>query len=261
MANSSTLQRIKKRLVVGNWKLFIDKPEDARSFALALRRKLRGMSGVEVSIAPPLTMLKEIAGLLESSPIRVGAQTISKFEGGAHTGDVSGAMLKHAGALFVVVGHSERRAQGDTNEDVHEQLQNAASNGVSPILCIGEETRGQDGEHFSIIEEQLTSALKNIPKNSLKKLVVAYEPVFTIGKTAKDAIKPAELEEMVIYIRKLLADILDRRIALKIPILYGGSVEGENAAELLKTGGVNGFLVGHASAHIDSFFEILIACK
>lgn len=251
----------RKRLIVGNWKMYIEKPEEARSFALALRRKLRGLTGIDVFIAPPFTLIPEVSSVLESSAIRVGAQTLSPHGDGKHTGDISGMMLKGAGAQFVIIGHSERRAAGDTDTIVRNQLERALASGLVPILCIGEEARGQEGEHFSVIEDQLNSALKNVPKNTLKKLVIAYEPVWAIGKRAEEAMKPADLQEMCIFIRKMLAELLDREAALKVSILYGGSVEGENAKQLLKEGGVHGFLVGRASAHVESFLEILKECK
>ena len=251
----------KKSLVVGNWKMYIGKLDDAKALALLLRRKLRGVAGFEVYVAPPLTMLPKISELLESSPIYVGAQAVSAHTTGAHTGEVSALMLKAAGASFVIIGHSERRAAGDTSEAVHAQLVQAVEAGLTPLLCIGEESRGQDGEYFSYIEAQLQNALKSVPKNILKKLVVAYEPVWAIGKSAEEAMKPADLREMAIFIRKVLAGLVGREAALKVSILYGGSVEAENAAALMQEGGVNGFLVGRASTHADSFLAIIEACK
>jgi triosephosphate isomerase len=111
------------------------------------------------------------------------------------------------------------------------------------------------------LESQLTSALSGIPKHSLKKLVVAYEPVWAIGKHAQDAMKPSELQEMVIFIRKVIAEIIDRQAGLRVPILYGGAVERENAKILVEEGGVSGLLVGHASAQVDQFLEIIKACS
>ncbi len=251
----------RKRLIVGNWKMYIEKPEDARVFALAVRRKLRGLTGVDVWIAPPTPFVAEVANILESSPIKVGTQKVTHHKDPKHTGSISATMLKGIGASFVIVGHSEYRLAAGTNDKVRAQLERTIEAVLAPILCIGEESREADGEHFSVIEEQLSSALKNIPKNTLKKLVIAYEPVWAIGKHAEDAMKPADLQEMMIFIRKMLADLLDREMALKIPILYGGSVEAENASALLKEGGVNGFLVGRASAHIESFLEIINECK
>ncbi len=241
--------------------MYIEKPDEARALSLLLRRKLRGLSGVDVFIAPPATMLAEVSSVLESSPIQVGSQTVSAHADGQHTGEVSALMLKDAGASFVIVGHSEQRASGDSDAVVHSQLERVIAAGLAPVLCIGEEGRSHDADYFSFIEEQLNAALRNVPKNLLKKLIVAYEPVWAIGKSAEQAMKPADLQEMVIFIRKMLASLIGREAALKVPVLYGGSVDAENAMPLIKEGGVNGFLVGRASAHADSFLAIIKACK
>lgn len=241
--------------------MYIERFDEARSLTLTLRRKLRGMSGVDVWIAPPTPFIADIAQLLESSPVHVGAQKVTHHKDPQHTGSISAVMLKDVGATFAILGHSEYRSAGGTNDKVRAQLERSIEAGLMPLLCIGEKTREQDGEHFSVIEEQLSSALKNVPKNLLKKLVVAYEPVWAIGKHSDDAMKPAELQEMTIFIRKMLASLLDREIALKVPVLYGGSVEPDNAQALVKEGGVNGLLVGHASTNADSFIRILQAIQ
>jgi triosephosphate isomerase len=251
----------KKRLVVGNWKMYIESPEEARRFTLSLRRRVRGLAGVEVWLAPPAPFIPLVADVLESSRIYVGAQKISPHEDPQHTGSVSAKMLKAVGASFAIIGHSERRAEGETDEKVRSELLRATETGLAPILCIGENVREKDGEHFEVLEKQLTSALTHVPQNTLKKLVIAYEPVWAIGKRSEDSIGPADLQEMVIFIKKVLTDLLDRRVALKVPILYGGSVEPENAPALIAEGGVSGFLVGHASAQIDSFLEIIKATQ
>ena len=243
----------KKRFVIANWKMYIESSEEAKAFVAGLKRKQKNIQDVDVWIATPFTMLPLLKG------IKVGAQTVSAYEG-ARTGEVSAKMAKAAGASFAIVGHSERRALGESNENVHEALVRAASAGLTPVLCVGELERKDDGAHFAYITEQLTTALRGA-QSLAHKLVVAYEPVWAIGKTAVDAMQPAELEETAIFIRKTLADLLGRKDALKVPILYGGSVEGENAARLLQDGGVGGFLVGHASAQLDSFIEILRACQ
>jgi triosephosphate isomerase len=169
-------------------------------------------------------------------------------------------MLHGVGATFCIVGHSERRAAGESNEDVRVQLGVVAGAGLVPVLCVGELEQAPDGAHFSFIEEQLTSATKGL-QSMLGKLVVAYEPVWAIGKSADAAMKPLELQETVIFIRKTLANILGREDAISTPILYGGSVEPSNARSLIVSGEVSGFLVGHASAELDSFVEILQSCK
>lgn len=266
--NPSTSPRTKKRLIAGNWKMYVESPEEARQFALALRRRARGLAGVDIFLAPPFPFIQEVARVLESSPVRVGAQAIAPYSEPAHTGSVSGAMLKGAGASFVIVGHSERRlptgqagAAGETNDMVRAQLEQAAALGLTAILCVGEREREADGEHFAFIEAQISSALEGLPPAAVKKLIVAYEPVWAIGKSAADAMKPAELEQMVIFVRKMLADTIGRSAALRTRVLYGGSVEPANAAQLLEESGVNGFLVGHASADVESFVEIIHSCK
>jgi len=251
----------KKRLVVGNWKMFIEEADEAREFALTLRRKVRGLSNVEVWLAPSHTLLGVVAETLKSSVIKVGAQSASTQNEPQHTGEVSATMLKDVGALFSIVGHSERRAAGETNQAVRTQLEQVTATGLAPLLCVGEREREVDGEHFEFIEQQLTSALQALAPAAIKKLVVAYEPVWAIGKHAGDAMKPSELQEMVIFIRKMLTDLLGRRVASRIPILYGGSVEAANATSLLKEGGVSGFLVGHASAQVETFLPIIKASQ
>jgi triosephosphate isomerase len=180
-------------------------------------------------------------------------------------------MLKGVGASYVIVGHSERRlsaqagAQGESDESVRAQIENAYAAKLTPILCVGEKERDPGGAHFSLIESQLTSTLSALGRSALGgkniPLVVAYEPVWAIGKSAGDAMRGSDLREMSIFIRKTLADMFDRKAAMRVSILYGGSVEGENAHALLSEGDVQGFLVGHASAGLDSFIDILKATR
>lgn len=247
----------RKRLVVGNWKMYITSPEEASAFAVSLRRKARTIPGVEVLLAPPFTLLPTVADALHSAPIQVGAQTISAFDEPKHTGDVSASMLKEIGVSFVIVGHSERRAAGETEDAIHKQIVRAGEAGLTTILCVGEKEREEAGGHFSVISNQISSALKNLSSKGAKKLIIAYEPVWAIGKSAQDALRPQDLQEMVIFIKKNLAETLERKVAMSVPILYGGSVEGANARDLIAQSGVSGFLVGHASTKLETFLEII----
>lgn len=245
---------MKKRIVIANWKLYVDSPKAAAKFLDGLRKTARTCKGVEAWIAAPFPFVSA----LKNQTIKIGAQTVSVYENGAHTGEVSATMLKNIGAKFVIVGHSERR-EFESNEVVREQLSRALGAGLTAVLCAGEREREASGAHFTYIEEQIRSACLSLPHPS--RLVVAYEPVSAIGKSAEDAMRPAELREMAIFVKKVLSDALGRAAAERVPILYGGSVEPSNAKELMEEGGVAGFLVGHASAELDSFVEILKALR
>ncbi|MGC9602614.1 MAG: triose-phosphate isomerase [Minisyncoccia bacterium] len=258
----------KRRLIVANWKMYISTPEEAKKFATALRRKARVFAGVDAVLAPSFTLLPLVSLALKDSSIKTSAQSISVFETGAHTGEVGAKMVKNFGASYSIVGHSERRAQGETDTMVCAQLGHAAVAGITPILCIGESERDAAGAYLGVVAGQLREALKSFPASktgaktsAVPKLVIAYEPVWTIGKSANEAMKPSDVREMSIFIKKTLAEHFERTAALRVPILYGGSVEPSNVAALIEEGDINGFLVGHASITVDSFVEILQACK
>lgn len=256
----------KKPLVVANWKMYVNTPEEAKKFLGSLKRKARSFAGVDVIIAPSFTLLPLVAAALKDSHIKTSAQSVSVFETGAHTGEVGAAMVKSFGAGFSVIGHSERRSQGESNEMVRAQMVHAAAAGITPILCIGESERDAAGAYLNTVATQLREALSGFPdrtgkKDGTPKLIVAYEPVWAIGKSAGEAMKPADVREMSIFIKKTLTEYFERKAAMRIPILYGGSVEASNARTILDDGDVSGLLVGHASASPESFIEILTAVK
>ena len=258
---------MKKLIVAGNWKLYITDSEQAKKLSSAIKRKSATLPGVDIVLFPPAPLLPVVAGTLKKSLITLGAQTISPFGEGAYTGYESATLAKHSGATWALIGHSERRAlviegiqaAGEGEDVLQAQVEKAQGVGLRVMLCVGEVERDPQGAHFATIARQLSSALKTFPKNAAK-LVIAYEPVWAIGKSAEQAMKPADLEEMTIFIRRTLTELFDRTTAAKIPILYGGSVDASNAGELLKTG-VSGFLVGRASTDTSSFIELLHACK
>lgn len=251
---------MKKRLVVANWKGYLERPEEATTLLSALRRRVRVFSGVEVSIAAPYPLIPAVAHALKNSKIRVGAQALSAQEAGAHTGEVSGAMLKALGVSLVIVGHSERRALGENDASVHAQMTHAGKVGLTAVLCVGERERDSSGAQFEFVQEQLATALAGGPVSTTK-LIIAYEPVWAIGKPSNEAATPALVQEMSIFIRKVLTERFGREGATRVPILYGGSVDASNARALLTEGAVAGFLVGRASTQLESFMELLKLCK
>ncbi len=249
----------KKPLVIANWKAYLTRPEEVQRFALAYTRIAKKYSHVDLLIAPPFVLLPATIAAFRKAGVRIAAQSVSPFVDEKQTGEVEASMLKSLGVSQVIVGHSERR-QYESNDVVRAQVAAAAKAGLSIILCVGEQERDAAGGHFSVIASQLTTALEKttIPAT---KIIVAYEPVWAIGKSAKDAMQPDDAHETVIFIRKNLADILGRAAGVKVPILYGGSVEAENARDLLVSGGVSGFLVGHASTKVDLLTALLAAIQ
>ena len=249
---------MKRPLIVANWKLYI---EDVKVAKDAARKIARGAlkSGADISICPPTVFIHEVAAVSGKS-VAVGAQSSSRFVGQKCTGEASAKSLKSAGASFTLVGHSERRAMGQTNEQVLEEIEASIAAKLGIVLCVGENERDASGSHFAAIEAQLRASLPKLSPKDAKLLMVAYEPVWAIGKTAADAMTPGDLEETTIYIRKVLAEIVGRTQALQTPVLYGGSVEADNA-EYLMHAGVSGFLVGHASVDPVSLLSIAKAAS
>lgn len=250
---------MKKPLIVANWKRYIEERDDAVAAAKILVRGAAKVSA-DVVLCPASVHLEAVGKVLVGKGVALGAQTLSAREGYMQTGEVSAAMLADMGVKYVIVGHSERRAMGESNETVRALVLAALSVKLSPIVCIGEAARDASGEHYDALTAQLRDSLGKLSPADAKRLVIAYEPVWAIGKRAEDALEVQALEETVLYIRKVLAEIVGRTAALATPILYGGSVEVGNAETLMQSG-VAGFLVGHASVDPKSLLAIAHAAS
>lgn len=249
-----------KPIVVLNWKNHPNSLFEAKSLLKKLVRDSRSHKKVSLFIAPPYTYLAEVASSRRS--IGIASQDMPQEAQGSHTGEVSPEILKSFGVKLAIIGHSERRAQGESDGVVSKKAKNAIRSGITPLVCVGEEKREEDGEHFEFLRKQLKLSLATLQKSDANKLMIAYEPIWAIGKSAKESIKAEELSEVIIFIRKVLVEVFGRTLAEKIPILYGGSVEPANAASLWQTKSVRGFLVGHASLNardlksiVESLFE------
>jgi triosephosphate isomerase len=241
--------------IVGNWKMHGTRAmlSEARSIDRAAQRHMK----VEVAIAPPYTLIHPIHR--EAEQIAVGAQDCHEQEGGAHTGDISAAMVADAGGKFVILGHSERRqAHKETNVLVQAKATSALSVGLRVIMCCGESEETRDaGEAVAFVKRQLKASLPAEIEEPAEMLAVAYEPIWAIG-TGKTA-KPSDIEEMHGEIRELLIQQYGEEQGEAVRILYGGSVKPENAAEIFAVANVGGALVGGASLTADSFMGIALA--
>lgn len=237
-------------LIVANWKAYVDDSAKAkRLFALA---KSLCTSRVSIVLAPPASLLGMLAAN-NRSKVAFAAQDVSRTTGGAQTGEITAGAYAATGATYAIIGHSERRAAGDTDAIVSEKLAHALAHGLTPILCVGEKERDSEGRYLAVVREELTFALEPLAKKERAEVIIAYEPLWAIGKTASAAIMPDDLAEMVLYIRKVLAELLSGKGSAHSLILYGGSVEPGNVGSLAVHSGIDGFLIGHASVDQNAF--------
>jgi len=242
--------------IAGNWKMN-ETVGEALDLVRQLKASISRIEGVEVAVAPPFTALYAVRKELEGSTIRLAAQNLFWEEKGAYTGEVSPPMLKEMGCHYVILGHSERRQFfGETDETVNRKIKAALGQDLSVIFCIGETLKErEEGKTFSVIEKQVTGGLKDIGKEEMRRIVVAYEPVWAIG-TGKTA-TPEQAEEVHRFIREKLGKLFSREIAEGVRIQYGGSVTPENIKGLMGQENIDGALVGGASLKADTFSKIV----
>ncbi len=244
-----------KPFIAGNWKMFKNKGE-ALAFAEELKQKYIS-SDVRVAIFAPYLNLETLKEAFKDTDIKVGAQNMHFEKEGAFTGEISGEMLQSIGVEYVVIGHSERREYfGETDSTVNLKLKKAFELKMRPIMCIGENLEEREaGKEFEKVKRQLMEGLKEIPKENIEKLVIAYEPIWAIG-TGKTATKE-QANEMCSYIRDVLTELFDEAVACKVTIQYGGSVKPENISDLMNMPEIDGALVGGASLKANSFLDII----
>ncbi len=244
----------KKFMIVGNWKMNPETLDDAKDLFSALARKAAKAKGVIAVVAPPAPFIASLAA--KKSAILIAAQDIATESKGAFTGSVSAKALKSSGAQFAIIGHSERRAEGDTDEIVAKKVEQAIDVGLKVILCVGEKERDDQAKYLRAVRDQILTVFSSVKeKKKLSAVTIAYEPVWKIG--AETAMIPSEVHEMSIYIKKVVGEALGNKIGLKMPVLYGGSVDHENAQKILKDGSVDGLLIGRQSLEAEAFGTIL----
>jgi triosephosphate isomerase len=244
----------RRPLVAGNWKMH-KTPGEAREFCTALAALVGSEPSVDVAVCPPYTALAAAVDALAGTSIAVYAQNIHEAASGAHTGDISAPMLRDVGVQGTLVGHSERRAAGDTDDQVALRVRAGIDAGLLVVLCCGEslDTR-RAGDTQRWVTRQVQSALADVHAADIDRLVIAYEPIWAIG-TGETA-TPAQAQEACAIVRAVAAERVD---AAALRVLYGGSVNPGNAAELMSQADVDGALVGGASLEPGSFAQIVAA--
>lgn len=251
---------MRKPFVAGNWKMNTD-CQSSVSLAKEIASGSSEMAGqnVRVAVCPPFIYLQAVARALSASSIAVGAQDLYIETKGAFTGEISASMIKDIGCSYVLCGHSERRhVIGESDELINKKVTAAINGGLLPIFCVGEMLAEREASRTSeVVSGQMKSGLAGLGAEKVSAVTVAYEPVWAIG-TGLTA-TPQQAQEVHALIRELLAEMYGGQPAEEIPILYGGSVKPENAAELMAERDINGLLVGGASLNADDFVAIIKA--
>jgi len=245
------------KLIIGNWKMNPATLKEAKATLAGIKKELKTLRRTKIIICPPMVYLGELKKVARGGMISLGAQDVHEQDQGPYTGGVSAFMVRDLGVMTTIIGHSERRAAGDTDISINLKITRALSAGLAVILCVGETERDNRGEYLSVLQDQLTKDLNNLPSVAATRLVVAYEPVWAIGRAASGVETPDGFLHNKIFIRKTLAGLLGRKKAVAIPVLYGGSVNALNAADFLMAGQADGLLVGRDSLNPKNFATIV----
>ncbi len=227
--------------------------DEAKDIAVSVKKVSGKLKRTQVVLCPPFVYLS----LLSKTPsgnLFLGAQDAFYESAGHYTGEVSFAQLPQFKVKYVIVGHSERRKAGETDAVVNKKVRSVVTEGMTAVLCVGETVRDTHGEYLNTVRTQLVSALRDVSKKSLANLVIAYEPVWAVG--AKQALRPREIHEMSIFIKKVLRDLYGIS-ADDVRVLYGGDVTVGDITEIMQEGFVSGVLVGRESLKPKHFTEII----
>jgi triosephosphate isomerase (TIM) len=247
-------------LIAGNWKMF-KTVQDATVYTKELRGLIKDVNDVRVVIAPPFTALHATSEAARNSNVSVSAQNMFWEREGAFTGEVSAAMIKEAGAEYVIIGHSERRTLfGETDATVNRKLMAAMAASLTPIVCVGETLEQRDAnETMAVLDRQIKAGLDGLTGDQVTTIVVAYEPVWAIG-TGRNA-TPAQAGEAHAHIRSRLRQWFGALAADACLVLYGGSVKPDNIESLIALPDVDGALVGGASLDVQAFQQIIVKSR
>ncbi|PJE64787.1 MAG: triose-phosphate isomerase [Candidatus Ryanbacteria bacterium CG10_big_fil_rev_8_21_14_0_10_43_42] len=245
-----------KKYIIANWKEHPATLVEAKKMIRELESALSAYKNVVPVVCVPSLYLTETRAALKKA--ECGVQDIFWRESGSYTGMIGAGMAKSAGAAYAIIGHSERREYaGETNDMTQKKIKSALAAGLFAVLCVGEKTR-EDDDYIGFVRDQVKEGLHGISARRAGKLIITYEPVWAISsQKPKELDSPETTKEMSIFIRRLLVDMYGQAVAVRIPILYGGSVTSKNTHTLLTDGGVDGVLVGRASLTAKEFAKIV----
>lgn len=243
------------KLVIANWKMNPQSQKDAERIFSATSKIAKTSPKINILVCLPFPYL-HMGKKFKIKNLSLGAQDVSASLEGAHTGEVSIGMLKDLKVSSVIIGHSEKRASGDTNILVNKKVLNALKAKISPVLCVGESTRDASGEYLSFIKNQIHECLGSVTKSQMKDVVIAYEPIWAIGEKAERVATPEEFTEIRIFIKKTLSLMYDMKTANGVLVIYGGSVHPDNASSFVSAG-ADGLLVGRDSLSAKNFNTIV----
>ena len=248
------------KLIIANWKMNPESLKESESIFNSISILSKNIKNTEIVVCPPFPFLN-LTRKTKNKNVVLGAQNLFYEISGSYTGQVSPKMLSNLGVKYVILGHSESRLMGDTNEVINKKILISLKSKILPILCVGENTRDTHGEYLSFVKNQIEECLLSVSKLQIKNITIAYEPVWAIGKNAIREATSDEFIEMRIFIKRIIADTYGINIANAVKIIYGGSVNQNNARSFAIDGEADGLLIGRDSLIPKNFGAILNAIK
>ena len=248
-------RKYRKTVIAGNWKMN-KTPTETKAFMTEFKAIMPKGRWCDVALCVPAVCIPAAVRAMRETRVGIGAENCNANASGAYTGEIAANMLLDAGCKYVILGHSERRAMGETNADVNAKVLAALDNGLIPIMCVGESLEQREaGITEEWITMQIKTGLASIGEDKIRKMIIAYEPIWAIG-TGKTA-TPEQAEEVCENIRAVIRKLYGAKIARAISILYGGSMNAKNCAGLLAQPDIDGGLIGGASLKVDDFAAII----
>ena len=249
----------RKAIIAGNWKMN-KTPTETKAFMTEFKTIMPRGRWCDVALCVPAVCIPAAVRTMRETRIGIGAENCNANASGAYTGEIAANMLLDAGCKYVILGHSERRAMGETNADVNAKVLAALDNGLIPIMCVGESLEQREaGITEEWITMQIKTGLASIGEDKIRKMIIAYEPIWAIG-TGKTA-TPEQAEEVCEHIRAVIRKLYGAKVARAISILYGGSMNEKNAYDLLAQPDIDGGLIGGASLVPEKFVKIIEAAN